>query len=100
MYYFQPPIPIQKDLDPMQMLTDDAQIAQWNNEGLPGDRMSAENATILTNSERWPLMIDPQVFALFNLTKSLSSCSIMKLFSPLSCFRVVARNKMDQDEVW
>jgi dynein heavy chain len=23
--------------------------------------MSAENATVLTNSERWPLMIDPQL---------------------------------------
>lgn len=40
---------------------DDAQVAVWNNEGLPNDRMSAENAMILTNSERWPLMIDPQV---------------------------------------
>lgn len=50
-----------KDLDPMRMLTDDAQIAEWNNQGLPNDRMSSENATILINSERWPLMIDPQV---------------------------------------
>jgi len=29
--------------------------------GLPTDRMSSENATILTNSSRWPLMIDPQL---------------------------------------
>ena len=43
------------------MLTDNAQIAQWQNEGLPSDRMSTENATILTNCERWPLMIDPQL---------------------------------------
>jgi dynein heavy chain len=56
-----PAIPVTPDLDPMQLLTDDAQIAQWNNEGLPNDRMSAENATVLTNSERWPLMIDPQL---------------------------------------
>lgn len=42
------------------MLTDDATIAAWNNEGLPNDRMSTENATILTHCERWPLMIDPQ----------------------------------------
>lgn len=42
------------------MLTDDATIATWNNEGLPSDRMSTENATILTHCERWPLMIDPQ----------------------------------------
>ncbi len=43
------------------MLIDDADIAGWNNEGLPGDRMSIENATILTNCDRWPLMIDPQL---------------------------------------
>lgn len=43
------------------MLTDDAQVATWNNEGLPTDTMSTENATILTNSARWPLMIDPQL---------------------------------------
>lgn len=43
------------------MLTDDTQIAMWQNEGLPSDRMSTENATILSNSDRWPLMIDPQV---------------------------------------
>ena len=36
-------------------------IAQWNNDNLPSDRMSTENATILLNAERWPLMIDPQL---------------------------------------
>lgn len=38
-------------LDPVLMLTDDATVAQWNNEGLPGDKMSTQNATILTNCE-------------------------------------------------
>lgn len=55
------PIPISENLDTLKLLTDDVTIAQWNNEGLPGDRMSTENATVLTNSERWPLMIDPQL---------------------------------------
>ncbi|XP_069067570.1 dynein axonemal heavy chain 11 [Pleurodeles waltl] len=54
------PIPITEDLHLIGMLTDDATVAAWNNEGLPGDRMSTENATILTNCKRWPLMIDPQ----------------------------------------
>ena len=31
----------------MSLLTDDAIIAGWNNEGLPSDSMSTENATIL-----------------------------------------------------
>ncbi|XP_049809049.1 dynein beta chain, ciliary [Schistocerca nitens] len=57
----EPPIPITEGLDPLTLLTDDALVAVWNNEGLPSDRMSTENATILTNSDRWPLMIDPQL---------------------------------------
>lgn len=40
-----------QDLDPVAMLTDDATVAQWNNEGLPGDKMSTQNATILTNCQ-------------------------------------------------
>ncbi|KAK3733203.1 hypothetical protein QZH41_019685, partial [Actinostola sp. cb2023] len=52
---------ITEGLDPLSLLTDNATIAQWNNEDLPSDRMSTENATILTNCERWPLMIDPQL---------------------------------------
>ncbi|RLU18201.1 hypothetical protein DMN91_008557 [Ooceraea biroi] len=57
----EPVIPITEGLDPLSLLTDDTQVAKWNNEGLPNDRMSTENATILTNSDRWPLMIDPQL---------------------------------------
>ena len=55
------PIPITENLDVLTMLIDDADIAVWNNEGLPGDRMSVENATVLTNCDRWPLMIDLQL---------------------------------------
>ncbi|XP_070082665.1 dynein axonemal heavy chain 9 isoform X5 [Equus caballus] len=55
------PIPITPTLDPLRMLTDDADVAAWQNEGLPADRMSVENATILINCERWPLMVDPQL---------------------------------------
>lgn len=55
------PIPFTEGLDPLSLLTDNAMIAGWNNENLPSDRMSTENATILLNAERWPLMIDPQL---------------------------------------
>ncbi|XP_071797739.1 dynein beta chain, ciliary isoform X1 [Asterias amurensis] len=55
------PIPTTEGLDPLSLLTDDATIASWNNESLPSDRMSTENATILSSCERWPLMIDPQL---------------------------------------
>ncbi|XP_016077900.1 PREDICTED: dynein heavy chain 9, axonemal [Miniopterus natalensis] len=55
------PIPVTPGLDPLRMLTDDADVAAWQNEGLPADRMSVENATILLSCERWPLMVDPQL---------------------------------------
>ncbi|XP_061675536.1 dynein axonemal heavy chain 11 isoform X2 [Syngnathoides biaculeatus] len=53
-------VPLADGLDPILMLTDDATVAAWHNQGLPNDRMSTENAAILTTSERWPLMVDPQ----------------------------------------
>uniref|UniRef100_A0A2K6N2V0 Dynein axonemal heavy chain 17 n=1 Tax=Rhinopithecus bieti TaxID=61621 RepID=A0A2K6N2V0_RHIBE len=55
------PIPITNGLDPLSLLTDDADVATWNNQGLPSDRMSTENATILCNTERWPLIVDAQL---------------------------------------
>lgn len=47
--------------DPIKLLTDDATVAKWNKQSLPSDKVSVENGTILTNSERYPLMIDPQL---------------------------------------
>jgi dynein heavy chain, axonemal len=43
------------------MLIDDVDIAAWTDQNLPSDRMSIENATILINCDRWPLLIDPQL---------------------------------------
>ncbi|XP_015418031.1 PREDICTED: dynein heavy chain 9, axonemal-like [Myotis davidii] len=57
----QVPIPVTPGLDPLRMLTDDADVAAWQNQGLPADRMSVENATILVTCERWPLLVDPQL---------------------------------------
>ena len=58
------PIPMslaQAGANILSLLVDDADIAGWNNEGLPSDAMSIENAAILSNSIKWPLMIDPQL---------------------------------------
>ena len=38
---------LSSDFDVLSLLVDDADIATWNNEGLPSDRMSTENATII-----------------------------------------------------
>ena len=52
---------LSESFDAVALLGDAAQIAAWNNEGLPADRMSIENAAIMTVCERWPLLIDPQL---------------------------------------
>jgi len=35
-------------------------VRNWVLNGLPSDGFSRENATIVYNSKRWPLLIDPQ----------------------------------------
>ncbi len=47
--------------DPLNILTNDAEIALWNNQKLPADPVSIENGAILSSSERWALMVDPQL---------------------------------------
>ena len=47
-----------------KILCDPITIGQWtNNHKLPNDSFSIDNAIILKNSTRWPLMIDPQTQA-------------------------------------
>ncbi|KAJ3202267.1 hypothetical protein HDU82_007485 [Entophlyctis luteolus] len=54
-------IPLSDDVDPLTILTSSAEVAKWNNEGLPTDRVSVENASMVTSCKRWPLIIDPQL---------------------------------------
>ncbi len=35
-------------------------VRDWNIQGLPSDAFSTENGVIVTKSNRWPLMVDPQ----------------------------------------
>ena len=39
---------------------DEVQILDWGSKGLPSDQFSKENGVIVMNTNRWPLMIDPQ----------------------------------------
>jgi len=55
------------------VLTDEAKIAGWNNYGLPSDRVSTENGAILTNSERYSLIIDPQLQGITWIRKTYES---------------------------
>ena len=46
------------------VLSDPLEIGVWTNtQQLPNDNFSIDNAIILKNSSRWPLMIDPQIQA-------------------------------------
>ena len=53
-------IPLTRGVDPLSMLTNDGNTAKMISEGLPADRISIENGSIITNCKRWPLLIDPQ----------------------------------------
>jgi dynein heavy chain len=74
--YFKPDkgvkIPITDNFDPMDVLTNSSEVAKWSNEALPNDRISIENAVMLTNCKRWPLIIDPQLQGEFLLEKILN----------------------------
>jgi dynein heavy chain len=54
-------IALTPNIDPLKLLADDSTIAEWQNQSLPADRISVENGAILTNCNRWPLLIDPQL---------------------------------------
>jgi len=54
-------IPMSPTANPLSILTTEAEVAAWNSQGLPSDRVSVENGAVVMNSARWPLMIDPQL---------------------------------------
>jgi len=54
-------LPMSANTDPLQQLTTEGKNAQMISEGLPNDRVSIENGSIITNCKRWPLIIDPQM---------------------------------------
>ena len=46
---------------PLDLMTTASETAKWEDEGLPSDRVSLENGLLVTRSERWPLLVDPQL---------------------------------------
>lgn len=53
-------IPISENTSIIKVLAAPFTIRQWNQDGLPRDDFSTENAILVTKGRRWPLMIDPQ----------------------------------------
>jgi len=66
-------IPMSPSANPLSVLSDEATVAGWNNFGLPPDRVSTENGSILTNSARYSLIIDPQLQGITWLKKTWES---------------------------
>lgn len=53
-------IPSSSNFDLVKILGESYTIRTWIMHGLPRDDVSVENGLIVTQSSRWPLMIDPQ----------------------------------------
>ncbi|CAG9323486.1 unnamed protein product [Blepharisma stoltei] len=53
-------IPFSSNFDLQEVMGDPLVIREWNIATLPTDSVSVCNAILVTRSERWPLMIDPQ----------------------------------------
>lgn len=53
-------IPFQADWSMRSVLGNDAEILNWNLQGLPRDPLSVDNALVVIETKRWPLLLDPQ----------------------------------------
>lgn len=60
-YFQKNHVPHSPAADPLAILTTEATIAQWNTDKLPSDPVSSQNGAILTSSDRYSLIIDPQL---------------------------------------
>jgi hypothetical protein len=56
-------IPSSSEFSLQAVLGDPVKIREWTMAHLPNDSFSTDNAIIIEQSTRWPLMIDPQVQA-------------------------------------
>ena len=72
-------IPTSEGIDPMGILSTDSKEAKMCGQGLPADRISLENGTIITQCKRWPLIIDPQMQAIKWLRSRFSNPDEQKL---------------------
>mmetsp|Transcript_9661 Transcript_9661/g.9356 ORF Transcript_9661/g.9356 Transcript_9661/m.9356 type:complete len:345 (+) Transcript_9661:397-1431(+) len=54
-------IPFTEGVDPLKVLATESDQAKWKTQGLPADRVSLENASIITSCKRYPLLVDPQL---------------------------------------
>eukprot|EP00937_MAST-01D_sp_MAST-1D-sp2_P002818 g2818.t1 len=72
-YVVERKVSISGSLDPLDKLSSAAEITKMVGDGLPADRISIENGSVICNSERWPLIIDPQLQAIKWLRKRFAA---------------------------
>ncbi|XP_033642613.1 dynein heavy chain 3, axonemal-like [Asterias rubens] len=80
-------IPVSDVFSLSATLGDPVKIRDWQLAGLPVDNFSTDNALIVTNANRWPLMIDPQGQAnkwVKNMEKP-NKLQVIKLSDPNYC---------------
>ncbi len=53
-------IPCSPSFSLMDTMGDPVLVRDWQINGLPTDKVSTDNAILVTRGKRWPLMIDPQ----------------------------------------
>ncbi|KAJ3395883.1 Dynein heavy chain 1, axonemal [Lobulomyces angularis] len=53
-------IPHSENTSLWEALGDQVKLREWELSGLPKDTLSRDNALVVSNSRRWPLLIDPQ----------------------------------------
>jgi len=56
-------IPVSDDFTLRGTLANPVEVRDWNIWGLPTDSVSIDNGVLVTCSQRWPLLIDPQMQA-------------------------------------
>ncbi|XP_044147930.1 LOW QUALITY PROTEIN: dynein axonemal heavy chain 14 [Bufo gargarizans] len=52
-------IPVSEDYSFIHAMAAESEVSRWHSEGLPPDPYSIENAILVKNGQRWPLLIDP-----------------------------------------
>lgn len=78
------------------ILVDPYEIRQWNTYGLPRDKVSIENGIFVTQSTRWPLMIDPQEQVIIFIAYEIYS----NLIFDIICKYILFLRQIGGYEIW